>query len=231
MFKHQDLQLLNFQPREVVSRYRDPQLQVAEIEPIPTNLTLWKIWIISLCASRVTMIHLVMRALCWIMIQLPMDECLANTIHWPNALVMLGQHRRRWASIKSTLSKSVVYAAQTGMSVSLWVHILDPIHVCLPNNNYILYINLRYTKFQNRIDFESNSVWNTIPLYQPQTSVIDADSTLMQCRVPSRGGFRKNKGAAHHAHRKIKRSHTKSSAIGERQNQNPRKIKSENNSH
>ena len=38
----------------------------------------------------------------------------ANTILWNNAVLMLGQRRRRWANIKKSLFQSVVFAGKTG---------------------------------------------------------------------------------------------------------------------
>ena len=38
----------------------------------------------------------------------------ANTRHWPNVILMLGRRRRRWANIKTTLGKWLVFAGLLG---------------------------------------------------------------------------------------------------------------------
>ena len=40
----------------------------------------------------------------------PLRSNPANTIHWNNVVLMLGQRRRRWANVKTTLFQCIVFA-------------------------------------------------------------------------------------------------------------------------
>ena len=51
---------------------------------------------------------------------LPNDEILQNTIHWPNAGLMLGRRRGRWANINPALGQCIVFSGIVLESIKIW---------------------------------------------------------------------------------------------------------------
>ena len=88
---------LNFHPLEVVSRWRDPQLQVSENY---SDLTKWRSTLFMFVQATINVTFLRVYRASYHPTAAPFPS---GTIRWSNIGLMLGQCRRRWANIKPTL--------------------------------------------------------------------------------------------------------------------------------
>ena len=52
------------------------------------------------------------------------SELTANTRRWTNVVLMLGQRRRRWPNIKTTLAQGLVFAVVCRVDFSSWLYIV-----------------------------------------------------------------------------------------------------------